>query len=298
MTAVATDDLAITSDGAELIADCRPGICRWDTETGELTVAHGSHLALGEDGVVAGVRGDASVVLVDIDTGETRGELQGLDSAGSSPAVTFSATGALVAAANDSGQVVIWQVGTGDVVASFEVGDAVYGLAFDLDEERLAVTGETGTSVHDSADGAPLSEVAGAAPGAAVAWSPDGSFLATSGNAGAASVWDTDGYEEVASLETSGVERLAFSPDSRTLAVTTLADVDVTLWRPAALRAGRKAGTAGADEVRPLQGLTGAPGAVVFSPDGQTVYSVADPDGVRAWSTSTFKPTGAFDPPP
>ncbi|MDE0775820.1 MAG: hypothetical protein OSB43_06090 [Nocardioides sp.] len=298
MLAVATDDLAITSDGTQLIADCRPGICRWDTGTGEVSVARGSHLALGEDGTVAGVRGDATVVLVDIDSGTTRAELEGLDSAGSSPAVAFSATGALLAAGNDAGRVVVWQVDTRDVLASFEVGDAVYGLAFDADERRLAVTGETGTSVHDSADGAPLSEVAGAAPGAAVAWSPDGAFLATSGSAGSASVWRTDDYEEVASLDTSGVERLAFSPDSRTLAVTTLADLDVTLWHPAALRPGRTARAPRADEVQRLSGLTSAPGAVVFSPDGETVYAVADPDGVRAWSTSTAEPTLTFDPPP
>jgi WD40 repeat protein len=301
MQAVATDDLALTADGGEVVADCRPGICRWDVESGELTVQDGSHLALGRDAagaaddLVAGVDGDGTVLLVDLDTRETTGELVGLDPAGPT-VVAFSDSGALLAAANDAGQVVVWDVVTGEERTSFEVGDPVYGLALDPSEQRLAVVGEAGAAVHDATTGELVDALPGATPGAAVAWSPDGRHVAASGPDSTATVWSAETLEEVASLDSAGLTRLAFAPDSRTLAVTAADDPAVTLWRPSALAGPGSRGPAGREQ-QPLTGLASPPGSVVFSPDGAAVYAVADPDGVRAWSTRTVETVGTFAPP-
>lgn len=74
------------------------------------------------------------------------------------------------------------------------------------------------------------------------------------------------------------LHHLAFSPDSSTLALTALDTTVVRLWT-----VGRGAADAGSDEVRELTGHLDAPGAVAFAPDGETLYSVAAENGVRAW---------------
>jgi WD40 repeat protein len=65
-----------------------------------------------------------------------------------------------------------------------------------------------------------------------VAFSPDGSLLATAGNDGMLGLWKVDTGQRRASLDGQALSRrtVAFSPDGRILALTTWDDDDVRLW--------------------------------------------------------------------
>ncbi|MFI1572942.1 WD40 repeat domain-containing serine/threonine protein kinase [Streptomyces anulatus] len=111
----------------------------------------------------------------------------------------------------------------------------------------------------------------------AVAFSPDGKTLATGGPGGDVRLWDVATGRLKATLANRRIEArdLAFSPDSRSLAVT--ADGGVLLWnladrRPSAILADDDTGY-GDDEIREL----------AFSPDGRllagsTLGGVDEPD--------------------
>ncbi|MGH3569417.1 MAG: WD40 repeat domain-containing protein [Pseudonocardia sp.] len=108
----------------------------------------------------------------------------------------------------------------------------------------------------------------------AVAWSPDGSRLATAGDGdGSVRVWDPVAGTQAAVLDghTGGVRAVAWSPDGSRLA--TAGDdgsVRVRVWDPVA-------GT----QAAVLTGHTGGVSAVAWSPDGSRLAAVSN-EGVLA----------------
>jgi WD40 repeat protein len=296
---VLPDDLAVSRDGSQVLADCWPGVCRWDTKDGNLAqVDEGSHVALSPDwSVIAGVGDDASIELVDTDSGDVVHELAGHQDeeiTDGSPIldIAFSPDGELVASAGLDGEVIVWTVNDGTEVATIETDHDVAALAFSPDGRFLATGGDGAPiDVFDIPSGDPVTSLPGSeavAPG--LAWSPDGRWLAGPGPDGAPAVWDTESFALVDRLAGQSLERLAFAPDSRTLAVTDAEDATVRLWSPGAESGGGRA-------VTELQGHIDEPGAVAFSPDGATLYSVAATDGVFAWDVETGRLTHRFELP-
>lgn len=290
------DQLSVSEDGSEVLADCAGGNCRWDAADGRLDrVVVGSHVAVSPDwSLFAGVGDDATVVVTD-ESGDVVEELTGIhdqEIVDQSPVrtVVFSPDGTLVAASDLDGQVIIWSVEDGAEVATIETGGAEASvLAFSPDGDRLAVASDQ-VRVHDvnSVDEAVTAEGSGSAA-YGLDWSPDGRLLAGPGTDGAPTVWETDDFTQVDQLPGRQLCDLAFAPGSDTLAVTDTEDDLVRLWSLGE--------SAGGTPVRELVGHTDEPGAVAFSPDGRTLYSVESSDGVFSWDVRTGKLHEKFELP-
>ena len=279
---VATDQLAISPDGSQVMADCWNGICRWDAIDGtlELVPDRGSAAVSPDWSSLAVVGDDAAIVLEDLDSGDPTTELAGVDDgevADGSPvtAVAYSPDGALVAASSlgsgGSGTLHVWSVDDGTEQTVFDTAGEVHGLAFSPDGQRVATAGNGPVEVHDIGSGD--SRELGSGRGGTVAWSADGGQLVGPGADGQPVVWNTATWAPAAELRGVRLHEAAFAPDDDVLALTSLDDTVVTLWTPAAQTA----------DVHELAGHSTAPGAVAWSPDGDVLYSVAAEDGVLAW---------------
>lgn len=106
-----------------------------------------------------------------------------------------------------------------------------------------------------------------------VAFSPDGTQLASGSEDGTARIWDVATGAEVLSMEHPDyVRSVAFSPDG-SLIVTGADDGVVRLWDAAT-----------GDSVAELSGHTDYVRGVAFSPDGYLIASGSDDGTVRLWA--------------
>lgn len=114
----------------------------------------------------------------------------------------------------------------------------------------------------------------------AVAFSPDGRWVATGGHDNVVRLLDAGTGKVARTLagHTDRVNGLAFSPDGRLLA-SAGADRTIRLWNP-------ETGAA----VRSLAGHTDKVRHVAFSPDGRTLASTSEDRSVRLWDPATGRP--------
>jgi WD40 repeat protein len=151
----------------------------------------------------------------------------------------------------------------------------------------------SGAQVWDTASGEAVLRLPDHEGGVkAVAFSPDGAILATTGNDGLVRLCDARTGKEKRKLVAGkgAVEALAFSPDGDLLAATG-EDQKVRLWR---------IGTG--EKLFEVQGPKGWGLSLAFSPDGRTLVSAAHEDAVygpggirqpghpvRLWEVATGK---------
>jgi hypothetical protein len=115
----------------------------------------------------------------------------------------------------------------------------------------------------------------------AVAFSPDGSTLATASWDNTARLWNVHTHKPTAVLDyhSRGVLAVAFSPDGTTLA-TGSDDDTAWLWNA---RTGQA--------ITALRGHTDAVTAVAFSPDSTTLATSSDDHTTRLWNAHTVRLT-------
>jgi WD40 repeat protein len=163
----------------------------------------------------------------------------------------------------------------------------VRGLAFGPDGSQLAIAfgarrgaGPTGRGdpdgieVRDVRSGERLATLRADEVGS-VAFSPDGSLLASGQLDGNVVLWATDGWGRVGAPVTSrrgGLSSVAFSPDGGTLATSDDAGA-VALWDVASQQ------PIGA----PLPGLPDARTTARFAPDGDRLFAVSDAGRAIRW---------------
>lgn len=119
--------------------------------------------------------------------------------------------------------------------------------------------------------------VTSASPCNAIAWSPDGAWIASGHNDGSLRLWEVASGLEVRRFRghEGGVWSAAFSPDGRLLA-SGAADETIRLWK-----------VAGGRRQARLQGHENGVTSVAFSPDGRWLASGAEDTTVRLWDVET-----------
>ncbi|MFI9202913.1 helix-turn-helix domain-containing protein [Streptomyces sp. NPDC053048] len=217
---------------------------------------------------------------------------------GSAVSVAFAPDGGTLATGSDDG-LQLWDISTGRLPGRrVKYSEATVSVAFSPDGRTLATVGLSGgVQLWNATTGSPHTNsidfpeslgTAGSGPTVtvySVAFTPDGSTLATGSDDGIVRLWDTGtGRLRGKFAEQSGGTRaVAFAPDGRTLA-TRGDDGTVRLWDTEAGRSQRS-----------FPGRASGEGATaVFSPDGRLVASDGADGTVMLWDTGTGRLRGKF----
>ncbi len=283
--------LAYSADGSLLAAgSLLGGIQLWEAWTGLPLGALEGHrrntavtgLSWAPDGqmLVSGGR-DGQVIVWDTAAREARQTLS--PGGGDVLSVAYAGDGETFVSLSEDGTVTVWETATGAARLSLPAlaGQPTSG-ASSADGTRLAAATASGTlGVWDisRASGAeqPLQMRAGYAPPHegvdAVAWSPDGTRLAT-GAGRHVLIWDAKTNALIRPLDghTSPVTSLAWSPDGRRL-VSGSRDRTLIIWDVGA-----------GEALRTLSGHSDAVASVAWSPDGRRLASAGSlDDSVIVW---------------
>ena len=269
--------VAYRPDGAQLATWSVDGMVRvWDAQDGKLlrTISHAatpnlSELAYSPDGKKLAFDSGKHVEVVGAVSGTALLTLAPF--ADDAVVVVFSADSRRIAAGTRAGVVRIYDSNDGSQLLEFaQTAAGLQQLAFSPDGTRLASANQEGASIWDAATGKQLLTFSGHGKGvrsSGIAFSPDGKWVATSGNDGTVQVWEAETGNVVFKLtgHTGPTFGVAFSPDGKSLASSSV-DRTVKVWQLPA---------AGGQVPEPLTlyGNTGAVYRIAYSPDGTRLVS-------------------------
>ena len=220
-------------------------------------------------------------------------------------ALTIAADGSLVAAAFESGKMMVWDANSGRVVATWTRPSGVgIGLSFGPDSKTLADGGAGVVTVWDALRGVEVRKYLGSeSPLYVTKVSPDGRLLACGYRDGTVRLWDvaTGAPRGVLRSDSGMIWSIAFHPSGSRLATESVDGV-VRVWDIAAgdsmLVFGGKLRTVPGSSApwgisfdrggRRL--LATGPGAVVSSFDSWTAYPVAAVEAVESASKDDLLP--------
>ena len=286
------------------------------------TLAGGSMFVFSQDGNALAIVGeDGRITVVDLAYGQQRVTLAG-DFGGVVTAPAFSPDGKTLAGVA-RGSITLWDVTSGEerVTLDSDFQSVVTDLAFSPDGKTLAgvVKKDSTIIVWDVDSGSQQWVLSGNTKVNRIAFSPDGTLLASGGKDAQIKLWDMISGHEYATLTVpDAITDFVFSPVGMTLAIVDVDD-NITLWDieldyEEQILAGHKGlvrkfafspdgtllASGGEDAQIELWDVlfgyeqsTLIGDAVVndiaFSPDGQTLASATDDMTVMLWDVSTGK---------
>ncbi len=260
-------------------------------------------------------------------TGDAAGRLQAWDTAavakaadGQGAAVTeatvvTTAGSAVTALAVAADQGVLVSAHSDGVVRRWALPlptvDVVEGLpaspmqAISADRKRLAVAGESAVKLFDVAERKQVRTLENAPDDLmTLAWSPAANrpYLAAGGKGGRVTLWNAADGQVLAAFAASkaDIKALAFSPDGAALVTADIAG-KVQTWQVESVIQAIKAMAEGAEKPaegeaaqgpmpsQTLEGHQGAVRAVMWSADGQQIYTAGDDKTVRVWNAADGK---------
>jgi WD40 repeat protein len=212
-------------------------------------------------------------------------QLNTLNPCGHAAGLAYSPDGTLLAVANmDSSPALMWRLSDGALVKTFDGMPTNYDVAFSPDGKTLALVGgaqgsNASAKIFDVATG-DLIRTLPTNSGFytdTVAFSPDGTYIATSGYMGAIDLWRaSDGSLVVSIPYPTSVHNVHFSP-SGTLLIAGGVDQRATIYN---VPSGTLAMT--------LNGIADEMADATFSPDGtQIATTSSDGNGVKVWDAAT-----------
>ena len=240
-------------------------------------------ISFSPDGRLLAVASGIGVWLYDVDAPE-RLTLLPVELANS---VSFSPDGTTLASGsgfNEGGKITLWDVATGSQTSTLEEDWWVKNVEFSPDGRNIASIGGGRVGVWDVATGTRTATLQGlTSPSLSVAFSPDGTTLASGAEDGTASLWDLTTGTNTATFEGHGgyVQSVAFSPDGRTFASGDQ-DGSIRLWDVASGR------------ISAILLHGSHVNCVSFSPDGATLGSGGLDGSVKLWDPETKRNTATL----
>ena len=198
--------------------------------------------------------------------------------------VSFSSDGRILAAADESQTIQLWDPTTGQPLSTLESNlGKIHRVSFSPQGMLLAATTQNGSiQLWDGATGRALPPLKGEPPQkGAIGFSPDGKLLVAGNENGTIQLWDTTTWRLVRELkgEPSQIQSVSFSRDGKLLAAGnengTIQLWDTTAWR----------------FLRELKGHQGTVWSVSFNPDPsrKILVSAGEDNSLRFWDWETGK---------
>ena len=193
--------------------------------------------------------------------------------------VAFSPDGSRLVSSGDDLKLILWEVATLRPVGEFQwpelsgqktgASPGKASVAFRPDGRQLAAACGDAIIIWDVKTSNVLPKIAGHAGRiTGLAYSPDGTRLASVGLDRKARVWDFTAGREIRAFTVKEPGRLAFSPDGSQLAVTG----PLRVWR-----------LADGTESVIIKGHPSRENAIVWSPDGKRLATSSDDQTLRVW---------------